>query len=349
MKRLLLPLLIWGLQGIPVRAEGGDVNRDGRTDQKDIELLDSYLAGTLLLQAEQIQAADADGDGKITASDRDLLQRRLNALKSGVEDKRQIDLSSADSGVVFDSASGLPLAGVEVSLPDEGITVRTDAEGRFRLPRLRPGKILTANADNYAPAATSSAGSGYRLRLERLSPRLAVIDNQLHHLGDDKYGSGSANNRDFRLKAEGRRYVRRFQVEGFPAGDLVLRIGSLIGLDTSLAVAAGQSGLTQFLNAAPDGLRIYLNNQPVEKIYLNGDNLAVTLPRALLRSGTNTLSLETYPLAILDDDKLGRMLEAVGVANYDDVEFAHLLIEDPNGGRGVRVYSQVLPTGADSR
>ena len=43
------------------------------------------------------------------------------------------------TGVVFDSTTGRPLAGARVSLAGTADSTRTDAEGRFTLPRLAEG------------------------------------------------------------------------------------------------------------------------------------------------------------------------------------------------------------------
>jgi Dockerin type I domain/CarboxypepD_reg-like domain len=337
----------------PVLAASGDVNNDGRIDSQDVQMIDDYLNGDTTLQDDQIRAADADNDGRITARDKDLLQRRLGnlAVKSSPRSNArnsQVDLNSASSGVVVDKATGKPLSGVEVSLPDEGITVRTDAQGRFQLPRSTAGKILTAKASQYAPAAvTNQQGKNFELQLEKLSPRLQVIDDELHHLGDGNYSASSANASDFRLRNQGYRYERVFALTKLPQGDMSLRIGSLIGLDTNQAMQSGQSGLNL---SQPDGLKIFLNGQLINQIYLNSDNILVPLPRWLLRAGNNQLSIETPRritnsgisfsdngggiIGLLQSFGIGRNLgmnAGMDTVDYDDIEFAHLVLEDPNG------------------
>jgi hypothetical protein len=290
---------------------------------------------------------------RITARDKDLLKRRLGnvAVKptpQSTNSNTQVDFNSANSGVVVDKATGKPLAGVKVSLPDEGVTVLTDSQGRFQLPRSTAGKILTAKASQYAPAAvTNQQGKNYQLQLEKLSPRLQVIDDELHHLGDGNYSPTSANASDFRLRNQGYRYMRNFALSQLPQGDMSLRIGSLIGLDTNQAMQSGQSGLNL---SQPDGLKIFLNGQLINQIYLNGDNIFVPLPRWLLRSGTNQLAIETPRRVTNSGISFGDngggiigLLQGLGIGgnlgmnagmdavDYDDIEFAHLVLEDPNG------------------
>lgn len=354
MKRILPWLALLSLPIAVLAAEPGDLNGDGHVDSQDIQLLDGYLDGTTVLQDSQIAAADADGDKKITGRDRDILKRRVEGLSlrakaDTVRDggRGQIDLQSADSGVVVDKQTGQPLAGVEVSLPDEGITVRTDSEGRFSLPHASAGKILTARASNYAPTALSgkAGAGGYQLQLERLSPRLQVLDDELHHLGDDQYGRGSANASDFRLHAEGTAYTRNFTLRTPPTGDLLLRIGSVIGLDTPQSAAAGQTQVS-FFGTEQDGLKIYLNGSLVSQVYVNADNIAVKLPRWLLQPGSNQLRLETHvfsqPAAMSGGGLMGLLgvfgmgggmagTMAGNVIDYDDLEFAHFVLEDVAG------------------
>ncbi|MBW4696348.1 MAG: carboxypeptidase-like regulatory domain-containing protein [Aphanocapsa lilacina HA4352-LM1] len=361
--------------GAALAAEAGDIDGDGRVDAGDIQAIDAYLEGAVVLQDSQIASADADGDGKITRRDRDLLKRRVDgvALKGearvGDGGGSKIDLTSADSGVVTDKETGRPLAGVDVSLPDEGITVRTDSEGRFKLPKATGGKILTAKANNYAPfslsAATGSPGGGFNLELERLSPRLQVIDDELHHLGDDRFGSGSANATDFRLRAEGIAYVRTFTLKNQPTGDMTLRIGSVIGLDTPQSAAAGQTQVA-FFGTEQDGLRVYLNGNMIKQIYVNGDNIPIKLPRWLLNSGKNELRIETHAFnqpAFMSAGGLAGLLGAFGIGgmgmlagsgivDHDDIEFAHLVLEDSAGrsqefGSRGRVYGGETPRGGE--
>jgi len=326
-------------------AESGDVNGDGRVDAQDVRVIDAYLAGDIVLQDAQIAAADADRDGRITARDRDLLRNRLSGIsvERGGE-RAAVDLQSADGGVVVDKATGRPLAGVEVSLPDEGVTVRTDSQGRFRLPgAASSGKILTARTTNYVPSSVTTRGQrGFQLELERASPRVQVLDDGAYHLGDNNYDRASANAGQFRLPARDVRYERGFELSRQPRTDLVLRIGSLLGVDTYQSVAAGQSRLpVSGQRQLNEGLRVFLNGYLVAQVMVNGDNVAVVLPRWMLRPGVNVLRLETALAAgrsagVFDPGNLLGQMNSFGLSpgqfanqDYDDIEFAHLFIEEP--------------------
>ncbi|BAC88000.1 dockerin type I domain-containing protein [Gloeobacter violaceus] len=355
MRRIVFLFVCLGVwtAGAAARAASGDVNGDGRVDAGDIRLIDEYLGGTRLLQDEQIKAADADGDGQITATDREMLDRRVSGLAAGSAapgrsaSRGQVDLTSADGGVVVDKATGRPLAGVEVSLPDEKITVRTDAQGRFRLPGTASGKILSARAENYVPSSVTTRGQrGFQLQLERLNPRVQVLDDELVHLGDNNYDRRSAGARQFQAPAAGTRYTRTFALGRLPGQDLQLRIGSLIGIDTEESIAAGQSNLPAAgrREQRAGGVKVRLNGRIIGELLLGGDDIAIALPRQLLRPGANEIALEAALInrsgVVIEPDSflgkmrglgLGDMALSPDSLDYDDIEFTHLVIVDPSG------------------
>lgn len=326
----------------PTWAALGDVNGDGRVDAADVQMLDTYLDGSTLLTDEQIAASDVDGDGNVTRRDREALARRVGGITVRGSTERgsaQVALQSAGSGRVVDRETGQPLAGVEVAIPDEGIVVRTDSEGRFQLPASARGKILTARSEKYAPFSLTvrDDGRGFDLGLERLSGRLTVLDDTLHHLGDDNFSRTSANAGEFRRRAEGTEYRRSFSLSRPPGRDLILRIGSIIGIDTAASKRAGQSRS----GGGRSGVAVYLNGAPLTNLQLNGDNLRVVLPAAFLRPGVNEVRLVT-DFQGFSSANLGSVsgLGAIfglnlgfrgSMGDYDDIEFANLVLEDPEG------------------
>jgi Dockerin type I domain/CarboxypepD_reg-like domain len=329
-------------------AEGvGDLNGDGQVDPRDITLMESYLGGSTLLNDEQIPRADVNADGVINAKDLQSLKRRVEGLKpvqKAEQSASRIDLDSSSSGRVLDQKTGEPIANAEVQIPEEGITVHTDGYGRFTLPRKLPSdRILTTRASDYAPFSVTTRKDqrgSYDLRLEKLGPRLVVLDDQLHHLGDNKFSPQSANAGSFRLRAEGIELTRNFDLPKIPRAGVTLRIGSLTGLDTREAIQAGQSHLS---DSAQDPLKVFLNGQPIGDITLNGDRLQILLPNERLKIGNNTLTLRTGQATnyqVVEGDTfiplIGSLLGIrVGDNNvqkatdYDDIELAHVTIEIP--------------------
>jgi hypothetical protein len=161
------------------------------------------------LTDDQIRAADVDQDGRITEADWQVLQQRIQAATD--VPTGQVQLDSAYSGQVVDRLTGQPLAGAEVAIPGAGISVRTDAQGRFRLPGPLPAEeILVARLENYLPYSQST-GNGqasgdrpWQLQLERWDPNTTlVLEANVIRLGDNQYSPESAAAGQFLGPAQG--------------------------------------------------------------------------------------------------------------------------------------------------
>jgi len=274
----------------------GDLDGDGRLTVQDRNLLGAYLRGEQGLTDNQILAADVDQDGRITEADWQVLQQRLQTATEAPTG--QVQLDSAYSGQVVDRLTGQPLAGVEVAIPGAGIAVRTDAQGRFRLPGPLPAEeILVARLENYLPYSQST-GNGqigrdrpWQLQLERWDPNTTlVLEANVIRLGDNRYSPESAAASQFLGPAQAVEMTRSFTLERLPPRPPVLRIGSLIGLDTAAAYRAGQSRIPS-ANMSP--LQVLLNGVEVEQVQLGGDDLRIPLPLQHLRLGSNTVTLRT--------------------------------------------------------
>ncbi|WP_218080449.1 dockerin type I domain-containing protein [Anthocerotibacter panamensis] len=353
---LLLAVTSLGLM-VPVWATPGDITNDGKIDQADLKQLEAFLQGNLLLDDSATQAADYDGDGRVTRRDATALKRHLEgntaALPRDTPPQATIGLDANNSGRVTDQRTGRPLAGVVVEVPGEDIRVTTDGEGRFTLPRaIPPGRIVTVNAPNYTPfslttTTTQNPGAGVDFRLEPLNARTVVLDNRVRHLGDNDYDRTSANASEFRLTSEGGEIRRSFDLTFLPDQEPYLRIGSLIGVDTVDSVRAGQSKLPAY--AVFDGsgnaaFRVYLNGSLVKRITLNGDNLVIALPRRLLRVGSNEVVLATGSSSAIvrPNNALSNLFSTPeGGTFYDDIEFANVILVIP--GREERDFFRSGP------
>jgi hypothetical protein len=164
---------------------------------------------------------------------------------------------------------------VEVAIPGAGIAVRTDAQGRFRLPGPLPAEeILVARLENYLPYSQST-GNGeigrdrpWQLPLERWDPNTTlVLEANVIRLGDNRYSPESAAASQFLGPAQAVEMTRSFTLERLPPRPPVLRIGSLIGLDTAAAYRAGQSRIP---TADMSPLQVLLNGVEVEQVQLGG-------------------------------------------------------------------------------
>jgi hypothetical protein len=337
---LLVPLIAFLLYPPPAWAAPGDINQDGKLTQDDVLLLEAYLKGTKLLTDEQIHAADVNGDKKIDDRDLQILRASLGGLRN--QAGSQVHLDSAYSGQVIDEKTGEPIPNVEIEVPEDGIKVKTDDVGRFSLPKsVGSQRILTARAQNYAPfsVTVTKQEQKFDLRLNQLSNRLIVLTDQVHHLGDDRFSKEySANATQFRIPAQGSSFKKTFDLDQIPDSDPILRIGSLIGVDTPESARAGQSHLplqATFQGSPEAAFRVYLNGNLAQRILLNGDNLEVPLPRWMLQQGTNTIELATaqaygggqsiFSIAGIFTISQG----GTGSLDYDDIEFANVVLELP--------------------
>ncbi|ABD00351.1 dockerin [Synechococcus sp. 65AY6Li] len=336
--------------------QAGDLDGDGRLTVQDLNLLGAYLRGERELTDDQIRAANVDQDGRITEADWQVLQQRIQAATDAPTG--QVQLDSAYSGQVVDRLTGQPLAGVEVAIPGAGISVRTDAQGRFRLPGPLPAEeILVARLENYLPYSQST-GNGqtggdrpWQLQLERWDPNATlVLEANVIRLGDNQYSPKSAAAGQFLAPAQGVEMTRSFSLDRLPPRPPVLRLGSLIGLDTAAAYRAGQSRIPG-ANMSP--MRVLLNGVEVEQIHLGGDDLRIPLPLEHLRLGLNTVTLRTGKTVIqpgriaggsrisipllggsldifvpLGTDTIGQ--DGGAWVDYDDVQLANVTIEIPN-------------------
>jgi hypothetical protein len=338
--------------------QAGDLDGDGRLTTQDLNLLGAYLRGERGLTDDQIRAADVNQDGRITEADWQLLQQRIQVATDARTG--QVQLDSAYSGQVVDRLTGQPLAGVEVAIPGAGISVRTDAQGRFRLPGAVPAEeILVARLENYLPYSQST-GSGQaggdrplQLQLERWDPNTTlVLEANVIRLGDNQYSPESAAAGQFLAPAQGVDLTRSFSLQQMPPRPPVLRIGSLIGLDTAEAYRAGQSRIP---SADMSPMQVIVNGVEVEQIHLGGDNLRISLPLNHLRLGLNTVTLRTGKTTVIHPNiasrspqvpisipLLGGSLQISvpvggstvsrqgrGWVDYDDVQLANVTIEIP--------------------
>ncbi len=287
--------LAWTVGMSQAMAQGylpGDLDGDGRITTTDIGLLSSYLQGYQPLTDQQINAADVNGDRQITTAD--LVQLQQSSQVASTVPNSSVSLDSAFSGQVIDQQTGQPLSNVEVAVPEAGISVRTDSQGRFQLPNDIPAnEILVARLENYLPFSqtTSSGDQPLQLQLERWDQnQTLVLETDVVRLGDNFYSSQSAAAGDFSTSAQGKEMNRTFDLSQIPNRSPLLRIGSLIGLDTPEAVRAGQ---TQIPLADMSPLTVHLNGSQIHAIALAGDNITVPLPIERLQLGTNTVTLRT--------------------------------------------------------
>jgi len=222
------------------------------------------------------------------------------------------------SHIVVDGATGFPVADAEVSIPTKGIFTKTNNSGQFKLDAsFKEPTILSVQANGYAPFSLTidetKTSNPLIIVVTKLFGNEIIIDNEIHHLGDDNYSEKSANAEDFKLSSESSNFAKKFFVEKFNANSSpVLKIGTIIGIDTKIAHKIENKKIKTY--SSP--IRIYINSKKVGEIKINGDNQEMPLPKSLLRqNSTNTIRIET-----------GVNQQARTYVDYDDMEFMNILL-----------------------
>ncbi|MBY0405933.1 MAG: carboxypeptidase-like regulatory domain-containing protein [Cyanobacteria bacterium] len=199
-------------------------------------------------------------------------------------------------GVVLDEATGKPMAGATVSLPDLGIQSQTDQTGFFNLPHVPASPaILNIEKPGFAPKSKVLTGfvsqeTPLRFTLKGSTQQTLILDRLLHHLGDNRYSYYSAGAAQFQQDAEGALLEIPFSLKGRPMSqNPTLELGSVIGLDTVEAHQLKQSSVPYY--SSPVVVR--LNGVEIALIKINGDHQHIALsPRLLKPTGENILEIE---------------------------------------------------------
>ena len=223
------------------------------------------------------------------------------------------------TGAVIDSITGKPISNATVSIPSQGISVQTDGMGRFSFGVTINGPtILSVQADGYKPfSLTVNQGSmknPVTLEVSKQSGSEIVIDNALHHLGDDNYSKLSADAGNFKSRASGSLFSKGFNMPNITGKErIVLRIGSIVGLDTMIARRLGQSNVTSSYSSP---MNVYLNSQKISELKINGDNQEVLIPAQVLKPNAyNEITIETG------------YNQFSPKRDFDDMEFMNLILE----------------------
>lgn len=223
------------------------------------------------------------------------------------------------SNLVIDGITGNPVSDAEISIPKEGIFTKTNDSGKFQLDaNFKSPTILSVKADGYKPFSLTINEGKIKTPLiivvTKLFENELIIDSKIHHLGDNKFSSNSANAGDFNSKTQGPYFFKEFFIEKIDLkSDAVLKIGSIIGLDTEVAKRSGQSKVN---TSSSSPVKIYVNSKKITEIKINGDNQEIHLPKNILRPNSyNTIRIET-----------GINQAEMTYVDYDDMEFMNLFI-----------------------
>lgn len=237
------------------------------------------------------------------------------AVEGGVE-KHGIN---GEVNQIIDSKTQKPVNSAEVSLPSKGYRTKTDESGRFSLgAKINAPTIMSVQKEGYKPFSLTidenSLSKPLVIGIEKTNPHDIIIDKDMYHIGDDNYSENSANASEFRVKAIGPFYTKEFQIKNLAQNEeAYLVIGSVIGIDTKMAIDMGQSKVKTAYASAP---QIFFNGNMIAELNLNGDNQQIKIPRNIIKQGNNRLTI-----------KAGKNLFQVAYIDYDDIEIMNLFIE----------------------
>lgn len=219
---------------------------------------------------------------------------------------------------IVDYKTGNSIENAKITIPDLNYTTFSDSAGVFKLNANISGQtVLFVEKEGYKTFSltvdNTVLSSPLRLGIEKSGPLDLQISKGIVRLGDNMFSTNSANSYDFHQDAYGHTYTHKFnKPNGASNQDIVVVIGSLIGVDTRKAKERGQNRIAEVYASAP---QIYINGHKIASLELNGDNIEVVIPKHLLKA-QNELKIET-----------GKNLFQKEYTDYDDIELANIRIE----------------------
>ena len=220
---------------------------------------------------------------------------------------------------VVDAQSNAPIEGAIISIPQLGYKTKTDENGTFALnATINDETIMSIQKNGYRPFSITIdkdvASKPLIVGIQKSELTDLVIDDEMMHLGDDTFSKGSANSEEFRLKAIGPTYLKRFEMTANTLNYTnYLVIGSIIGVDTKMAHQMKQNSIESY-SSPPE---VFFNGKKIAEIKLNGDNQKIKLPKALIRpNDINEITIQTG-VNLFNKVRL----------DYDDIELMNLSIQ----------------------
>lgn len=219
---------------------------------------------------------------------------------------------------IIDKTTKKPLSNAKISIPELNYTTYSDKDGSFRLNAdISSQTVLFVEKEGYkvfSLAVDNSVLNGpLKLGIEQSTPFDIQISEGVIHLGDNMYSNNSANSTDFRTSAVSSTYKKTFKKPSFSQNqDVIIRIGTIIGLDTKKAKEHGQNRIAKVYSSP---MEVFVNSRRIATIELNGENIEIVVPKNILKE-TNELKIIT-----------GKNLFQLEYDDYDDMEMANIRIE----------------------
>lgn len=221
---------------------------------------------------------------------------------------------------VVDSSNGMPISAAKINVPSKNYTTITNEDGSFHLQAdINAPTIMSIEKDGYKPFSLTmdkyAMSKPIVIGIEKSTPADIIIEQNLLHLGDNNFSETSANASEFRAFSKGPIYKKNFNIPTVNlAQNAYLIIGSVIGIDTKMAIDLGQSKVQTTYSSPPE---IYLNNNKIADLKINGDHQEIKLPKNLInKNKQNEIMIKT-----------GQNLFQNSYVDYDDIELMNLTIE----------------------
>ncbi len=222
---------------------------------------------------------------------------------------------------IIDSKTKNPVSNAKISIPEAHFTTYSDKNGVFQLNAdLNSQTVLFVEKDGYKNFSLTVdktvLNSPLKLGIEKASPFDLQITQGVVHLGDNMFSSNSANSSEFALNANGSFLSKEFKKPKTGAKQsVVIRIGTIIGLDTKKAKMLGQNKIAKVYSSPAE---VFVNGSRIGIIEINGDNIEFIVPNGILKEN-NELVIKT-----------GRNLFQLDYVDYDDIELANVRVEVKN-------------------
>jgi len=241
----------------------------------------------------------------------------FSAPISGYAEKQGITIKP---NRVVDSRNGMPISSAKINIPAKNYSTTTDENGSFQLQAdINAPTIMSVEKEGYKPFSLTmdrlATAKPIVIGIEKSNPADVIIEQNLLHLGDDNFSDTSANAAEFRSGSKGPFFTKKFKITQPKVNEnAYFIIGSVIGIDTKMAIDLGQSQVKTAYSSPPE---IYFNNQKIADLKINGDHQEIKLPKQLIRPNQmNEITIKT-----------GRNLFQSNYVDYDDIELMNLSVE----------------------
>lgn len=219
---------------------------------------------------------------------------------------------------IVDSKTQKGLSNAKITIPELHYTTYSDKNGAFQLNAdVNSQTVLFVEKEGYKVFSLTVDNNvlknPLKLGIEQTSPFDMQITDGVIHLGDNMFSDNSANSGDFRINANGHYLSQTFKRPSAGANQVVIiRIGTIIGLDTKKAKQLGQNRIAKVYSSPAE---VFVNGHKVAILEVNGDNHTIVVSKSILKD-TNELVIKT-----------GRNLFQTEYVDYDDIELANVRIE----------------------